>query len=81
MLALDINKPIENKLHFNVGGEYWIANLLALRAGLNLRQVNNKADIGLTVGTGFKITNYQFDYAYIPYGDLDNTHQFSFIVR
>lgn len=81
LLALDINKPIENKLRFNVGAEYWIANMVALRAGYKLKQEGNESGSGLTAGAGFKISNYQLDYTYLPYGDLDNTHRVSLIVR
>ncbi|MBU1262229.1 PorV/PorQ family protein [bacterium] len=81
LLALDINKPIENKLRFNIGGEYWIAKIMALRAGYKFKQEGSGSDTGLTAGIGFKISNYRFDYAYVPYGNLDNTHQVSLTAR
>lgn len=81
LLALDINKPIENDLRFNVGAEYWMAEIIALRAGYKLKQEANESDTGITAGAGFKVNNYQFDYAYVPYGDLGNTHRVSFLMR
>jgi long-subunit fatty acid transport protein len=79
-LSLDLNKSIDNDLKVNLGGEFWIKRILALRLGYN-SQINKDEDEGLTAGAGFKIGSYQFDYAYVPYGDLDSTHRVSLIVR
>lgn len=81
LLALDINKPTGNELYFSAGVEYWIARLLALRAGYKLKQEGNESGTGLRAGVGFMIGNYQLDYAYVRYGDLGNTHHLSLIAR
>jgi len=81
LLALDINKPIEDKLRVNIGTEYWVAELIALRAGYKFRQGKKASGTGLTAGAGFKISNYQLDYAYVPNSDLGNTHRISALVR
>ncbi|MFA5859841.1 MAG: PorV/PorQ family protein [Elusimicrobiota bacterium] len=38
-------------------------------------------DTGLSAGLGFKLYNYQFDYSFVPYSDLGNTHRFSLSAR
>ncbi|MBU0699774.1 PorV/PorQ family protein [bacterium] len=80
LLTMDINKPIENKLRLNVGAEYQIAEIMVLRAGYKLKQEDNKSGTGLTAGVGFKIRNYQLDYAYVPHQDLGDTHQISLLL-
>lgn len=51
----------------------------ALRAGLNPR---NKSRLGwaaaVSAGFGFYSPSLRMDYAYVPYGDLGDTHRFSF---
>ncbi len=51
---------------------------LFLRSGLNLR---NKSELGwagvFSGGLGFYSSSINFDYAYIPYGDLGDTHRIS----
>lgn len=51
---------------FNFGGEIWLKDLLALRAGYKLGY-----DVeDMTFGAGFKLNDYQLDYAYVDYGDV-----------
>ena len=77
-LAMDIVKPTDNKLYFCGGVEWWIKDIIALRAGYKSNE-----DIGtdLTIGIGFKKDKIQFDYAYVPYGELGSTHRVSFGMR
>lgn len=81
LLALDINKPIDNKFRFNLGAEYWIGKIIALRTGYKFKEEGNEEGFGLTAGLGFKFKNYQFDYAYVPYGNLGDAHRYSLIIR
>jgi outer membrane protein OmpA-like peptidoglycan-associated protein len=64
----------------DVGVEYWIHPVLALRAGY----VDNATDsqlegvTGVTAGLGVKILkNLMLDYAYLPYGELGASHRLS----
>lgn len=93
-IALDINKPIDNKLNYHIGTEYWVGQVIALRTGYLHRDLvqknaltgkgfgtnNNSELIGLTglmAGAGFRILGYGLDYAFVPYGELGNTHRVS----
>ncbi|MFH1378765.1 MAG: PorV/PorQ family protein [bacterium] len=93
-IAVDINKPIDNKLNYHLGTEYWVGQIIALRAGYLQgdsvqrnaltgkgfgRNTNNEL-VGLTglmAGAGFRILGYGVDYAFVPYGELGNTHRVS----
>ena len=62
----------------SIGSEYWLQNLLALRAGYcSGRDLGN----GLSLGCGFKIKDIQVDYAFVNYDILNYTHRISVLVR
>ena len=73
-LATDVAKPKDNDLYWCVGAEWWIRDMIALRAGY---KTNQDIGEGWSVGLGFKFQRICLDYAYIPYGDLGNTHRIS----
>lgn len=73
-LAMDIAKPSDNKMYFCAGAEWWIRNIIALRAGY---KTNQDIGAGFTAGIGFKKDRIQFDYAYVPYGELGGAHRVS----
>jgi len=73
VLAMDINKSIDNKLRFVSGAEYHINKMFALRAGYRL---NCDTD-WITAGAGFVFKNMQIDYAYAPFRILGDTHRIS----
>lgn len=78
LIGLDINKPIDNSLNMRLGLEYWLIDVLALRAGYR-----TDVDIGsgFAGGFGLKIMNYQLDYGFAPYGELGDTHRLSISMR
>ncbi len=66
---------------FNLGTEYWYANLIALRAGY-YHDPDGKVKY-LTIGAGLKYSIYQFDFGYISAGDnhpLSDTMRFSMTI-
>ncbi|MDI6736368.1 MAG: PorV/PorQ family protein [bacterium] len=77
-LAGDLTKPQDNDARANIGVEYLHTQNLAFRLGYNSQ---NNLDKGWTLGAGFKCNSIQFDYGFIPYGELDNTHRFSLTRR
>jgi len=77
-LAGDITTPEDNETRVNLGIEYLPTANLALRGGYNSQ---NDLDSGWTLGTGVNLHNLQIDYAFVPYGALDNTHRFSITKR
>lgn len=87
-LALDANKPIDNDPLICLGLESKIANIVALRVGYRHQTKDQKLDlyesasIGFTGGFGLGFGNtYFLDYAYVPYGDLGDTHRISFMMK
>ncbi|MBU0599193.1 PorV/PorQ family protein [bacterium] len=78
LLSVDVNLPNDNKAHYHSGVEISLANL-ALRAGY----LTGPKDIGknFTAGFGLKLGSLFIDYAFVPYGDLGDTHQVSLGIR
>ncbi len=72
LLVLDIASPTDNDLYYCAGIEWWIMDGVALRAGY---KTNQDIGEGLTAGLGFNKGKIRFDYAYVPYGALGNTHR------
>ncbi|MFQ5825249.1 MAG: PorV/PorQ family protein [bacterium] len=70
-----------NDYILNFGGEYWYANLIALRAGYNY-DPSGKSEY-LTIGAGLRYSIYQFDFGYISAGEghpLSDTMRFSLTI-
>ncbi|PIP40802.1 hypothetical protein COZ71_04365 [Candidatus Desantisbacteria bacterium CG_4_8_14_3_um_filter_40_12] len=91
-LLIDINQPIDNELHVRAGAEYWIIPCLSLRAGYNssVDTVDRgAASSGFGGGLGLKLkrqgeektTIYKFDYAFVPYGEVGDSHRVSVAVE
>jgi len=72
LLALDIASPTDNDLYYGAGIEWWIMDGIALRAGY---KTNQDIGEGFTAGLGFDKGKIRFDYAYVPYGELGDTHK------
>jgi hypothetical protein len=83
--ALDIHKPIDNSILFNLGVEGWVNRYVALRGGYNSLGKDYKtgggSDIfnGLSVGLGIKVSKYQVDYSFTPMGDLGRLHHITLL--
>jgi len=77
-LTLQVNRPSDNEERASLGMEYWLKNLLALRAGY---QVNYDAE-SLSFGVGINapiaaLGRVKVDYAYADLDDLTQAHRFS----
>ncbi len=81
LVALDFNLPNDNRISMNVGCEYRISNLFALRAGYKIKPAQYDLDEGLRCGMGFISDIVDVDYAYTPYGFLGEAHRFSLSYR
>ena len=77
-VAADFVKAIDDDMYFCAGLEWWIGNILALRAGY---RTNQDIGSGTSYGVGLKISKIQLDYAYVPYGDLGNTQRVSLGIK
>jgi len=82
LLSLDGIVPLSNQPYAALGVELSMeaaTNAKAyLRGGFNtLTMFNGPEGLrGLSVGVGLKLTDFRFDYAFLPYGFLGNTHRF-----
>ncbi len=72
--ATDLVKPSDNDLRFSLGGEFLIGDILALRTGYN-------SSYTYSAGLGLTWKRISIDYAYVPYGDLGDTHRISFLIK
>ena len=77
-LAIDVVKPQDNEIYYCLGAEWWLKNALALRIGY---KTNQDIGEGITAGIGLKMGKTSIDYAYVPYGDLGDTHRISLEMR
>ncbi|MEW6558084.1 MAG: PorV/PorQ family protein [Elusimicrobiota bacterium] len=85
-LALDMKQKIyDNKTEISFGTEYVPISPLALRLGYLKPLTANRSPLtdftGLGGGLGLRILNFSTDYAFVPYGDLGNTHRISFSIK
>jgi len=73
MVGVDALMPKDQDAQVALGGEVWLYDVLALRAGYRsgMEQGN------LTYGAGFKYSDFQLDYTYADYEDLEATHRIS----
>lgn len=80
LIALDVNKPLDNEIGVFAGAEYWIIKRIALRAGYR-SNVDKNLGHGVSAGLGFGYDNFQLDYSYLPFGDFGDTHRISLNYR
>jgi len=79
LFTLDLNKSVTSHMKINLGSEIILSSISKLRFGYNS---TNDADNGFTVGIGFKLKDIiEFDYAYIPYGELGDTQRISLTTK
>ncbi len=85
-LVADATKSLDNRLQYNLGGEWWLFQPLALRAGYKLAeggqdfstQLSDFSNIAnVTAGFGIRLDAAELDYAFEPFGELGFTHRFS----
>ncbi|OGS43922.1 MAG: hypothetical protein A2539_03545 [Elusimicrobia bacterium RIFOXYD2_FULL_34_15] len=79
--ACDLDEyVIDKKLYASIGAEYWIKDIMALRSGYKFGYDTESLGniVGLGVGAGFRIWGLSLDYAFVPFGDLGDTHRISF---
>jgi len=77
-----------NKINFRFGSEYTFIPVLkwglriAARAGYKMGTISDLGALsGLSAGLGLAWKAYGMDYAWVPYGDLGNTHRISLNVK
>jgi hypothetical protein len=80
VLALDGDYQVVNKrgaVHF--GGEYWVKEMVAVRAGYQYKSEDDQLDLlnGLGAGLGVKYMKFGIDYGYEPSPELGDIHRIS----
>jgi len=78
-VATDINLPRDNEVNLNIGLEYLLpvtAVKFPLRFGYKTLNDFDTVD-GFSAGFGIGMGSYDFDFAWVPYGDFDNTYRLS----
>ncbi|MBW7997712.1 MAG: PorV/PorQ family protein [Candidatus Glassbacteria bacterium] len=74
-VAFEIESPNDNETRLALGGEYNWRNFLLGRAGYRTGLEYEDFSFGM----GVNYLQLMFDYAFVPYSDLGNSHRFSFI--
>ncbi|MFH1352600.1 MAG: PorV/PorQ family protein [bacterium] len=82
LLNIDAVGDIEKNIHLKIGGEFKTGKMLDFRAGYKFTEKSGLGGLaGMSAGFGIKYSRFGFDYAFVPYGDLGQTHQFSMSVK
>ena len=78
-LAADVNSARDWLTDLHLGLEYIFQNGLALRGGYQSWNGSKFEFLSkLSGGFGYATTTYRIDYAFVPFGDLGQTHRISF---
>jgi hypothetical protein len=80
-LAADTNIPSDNNVNVGFGADYRIMGMFDLRVGYRYTVGGNDLGTvsGLRAGVGFGVGSYKLDYAFVPYGDLGQSHRISLV--
>jgi len=94
VIALDVNAPKDNSIKVGIGTEYnckldFRSNSMqyensanvSFRAGYNTVTKDIDGLKGITAGLGCSYKDYSVDYAFVPFGDLGNTHRISMTIN
>jgi hypothetical protein len=78
---LDLSFADYRYMLVHLGGEYKLSSFLYLRGGIDQQnnQIKQAVSTSISFGVGVNYDSFRFDYAYHPYGDVQNlnTHYFS----
>jgi len=78
LIGIDISKPNDNSVKFNLGGEYQINPIFVVRLGYD-SSVDEGS--GITAGIGITYQNLTFNGAYLGAGELGSTFRLSSSIR
>ncbi|MHB2025851.1 MAG: PorV/PorQ family protein [Elusimicrobiota bacterium] len=85
LASTEIDFPRDNGVSYAVGTEYVCAFTkklgASLRAGYAERNTGAGGFSGATFGTGLEYGNFGFDFAFVPFGDLGDTYQYSLTTK
>ena len=85
LVSADLRLPRDHRLGLSVGTEYRVRFFdglsTALRGGYNTSTTDADGLTGVTFGAGIAYGAAEFDFAWVPFGDLGNTFRYSLQVR
>ena len=80
ILSVDTNISEYAGTYLNIGSEYRLMDIAFLRAGYKFdNDLEAGARLNFGIGLGWK--DYQFDYTFVPFNDLGQTHRFSLMAK
>lgn len=80
LLGLDLIKmDTIDGIRLGFGTEVNLAKILSLRGGF--QQKGDPGFSGITLGLGIEIFGLKLDYAWVPYGELGDTHRYSVLFK
>jgi hypothetical protein len=79
-IAFAVIFPSDDTINAHLGLEYRFSNGIAFRGGYRTG-TSFAFPSGISGGMGYDSSSYQVDYAFVPYGDLGNTHRVSFTIH
>jgi len=67
----------DERFYVDLGAQYALNGYLDFRAGYQIGRSQDKLGglTGLSAGMGLKLERFNLDYAYVPFGDLGDTHR------
>ena len=84
-LAGDVDwLAVDQRAYLSLGTEYWLQKILAVRAGYQFGRGQDQLGsrlVGLGVGLGLKLERFSLDYAFVPFGNLGDTHRMTVGMR
>jgi len=82
LVTSEVVYPKTGLASFHLGGEYRPLEMLSLRAGYRTDTLKELSAIaGISAGLGLNVWGQELSYAYLPYGDLGNTHYISLLMK
>ena len=83
-LGIELNHPVDNIESYNIGLEYKILDMVAIRAGYRFYKDSREAvggANGLTLGVGIKYGKFSVDYGYYNKGVLPPINQIGIVYK
>jgi len=86
LVGMDLEKPIDNDAIVQTGGEVWWGDesfAVGLRGGYSVNPLNQDlgSGVGASMGAGIRVSDFELNYALVPFGVLGDTQRFSLTYR
>jgi hypothetical protein len=82
LVTSDVDAPFKSPASFHVGGEWRPIEMVSLRTGFRTDTLKGLSLLaGYSIGVGLNFWGQEFSYAWLPYGDLGNTHYLSLLLK